>query len=157
MILNIQNEKKLPVYGKGENIRDWLYVEDHCSAIWSILEKGKVGETYNIGGENEWKNIELVNFLCEQMAEKLNKEKDYFKKLIEFVKDRPGHDQRYAINCDKIKSELGWKQTVDFEEGLSNTIDWYLKNDKWIEKILNKEYLNWIEENYRERGDNDEL
>ncbi|MBR2887328.1 MAG: dTDP-glucose 4,6-dehydratase, partial [Bacteroidales bacterium] len=115
LILNILAEKSLPVYGDGLNVRDWLYVEDHCSAIYTILTKGKVGETYNIGGENERTNIEIVNTVCEIMAEKHGKDKDYYKKLITFVKDRPGHDRRYAINCDKIKSQLGWKQSVNFE------------------------------------------
>jgi dTDP-glucose 4,6-dehydratase len=118
MILNILDEKLLPVYGDGRNVRDWLYVKDHCSAIWKILNQGKIGETYNIGGENEWENIRLVRFICEKIGQLQGKGKDYYKKLITFVKDRPGHDRRYAINCDKIKQELGWKQEVDVEEGL---------------------------------------
>jgi dTDP-glucose 4,6-dehydratase len=122
MILNILEEKDLPVYGDGKNVRDWLYVEDHCRAIWEILNKGKVGETYNIGGENEWENIKLVNFLYEKIAKIKGKNKDYYKRLINFIKDRPGHDRRYAINCDKIKRELSWKQQYDFEEGLNLTI-----------------------------------
>jgi dTDP-glucose 4,6-dehydratase len=122
IILNILEEKPLPLYGDGKNVRDWLYVEDHCRAIWEILNKGKVGETYNIGGENEWENIKLVNFLCEKIAKIKGKNKDYYKRLINFIKDRPGHDRRYAINCDKIKRELSWKQQYDFEEGLNLTI-----------------------------------
>ena len=148
MILNMLEEKPLPVYGDGKNIRDWLYVEDHCSAVWKIIISGKEGETYNIGGENEWTNIDLVNRLCEIVAEKVGKERDYFKKLITFVKDRPGHDRRYAINCDKIKKELGWKQSVSFDEGLSKTVDWYLGNSEWIEEVKSGEYRKWIERNY---------
>ena len=148
MILNMLEEKPLPVYGDGKNIRDWLYVEDHCSAVWKIIISGKEGETYNIGGENEWTNIDLVNRLCEIVAEKVGKERDYFKKLITFVKDRPGHDRRYAINCDKIKKELGWKQSVSFDEGLSKTVDWYLSNSEWIEEVKSGEYRKWIERNY---------
>ena len=148
MILNMLEEKPLPVYGDGKNIRDWLYVEDHCSAVWKIIISGKEGETYNIGGENEWTNIDLVNRLCEIVAEKVGKERDYFKKLITFVKDRPGHDRRYAINCDKIKKELGWKQSVSFDEGLSKTVDWYLGNSEWIEEVKSGEYRKWVERNY---------
>jgi len=151
MILNIRDEKPLPVYGDGKNVRDWLFVEDHSSAIWSILNKGKPGETYNIGGENEWENIKLVNVLCEKMAVMLGKEKDYYKNLITFVKDRPGHDWRYAINCDKIKKELGWNQSVDFDEGLEITIHWYLDNDAWIHNVQSGEYKNWIAKNYGKR------
>jgi len=151
MIMNIRDGKKLPVYGDGRNIRDWLYVDDHNSAVWAVVNKGSNGETYNIGGENEWENIRLVNTLCEKMAVKLGKEKDYFKSLIEYVKDRPGHDRRYAINCDKIKNELGWKQDYDFEKGLELTIDWYLDNDEWISRVRSGEYRKWIEKNYGSR------
>jgi len=151
MIMNIRDGKKLPVYGDGKNIRDWLYVDDHNSAVWAVVNKGRNGETYNIGGENEWENIRLVNTLCEKMAQKMGKEKDYFKSLIEYVKDRPGHDRRYAINCDKIKGELGWKQDYDFEKGLELTIDWYLSNDEWISRVRSGEYRKWIEKNYGNR------
>lgn len=151
LILNILAEKPLPVYGDGLNVRDWLYVEDHCSAIYTILTKGKVGETYNIGGENERTNIEIVNTVCEIMAEKHGKEKDFYKKLITFVKDRPGHDRRYAINCDKIKSELGWKQSVNFEQGIRKTVEWYLSNAQWIKNVQSGEYKNWINKNYEKR------
>lgn len=143
MILNIKDKKPLPVYGDGKNIRDWLYVDDHNSAIWLIVNKGRVGETYNIGGENEWENIKLVNRLCEKMGEG--------KELITFVKDRPGHDLRYAINCDKIKKELGWRRAVDFDSGLSKTIEWYLENDAWIDNVRAGEYKNWLNRNYKER------
>ncbi|HRX49683.1 MAG TPA: dTDP-glucose 4,6-dehydratase [Spirochaetota bacterium] len=151
MIMNIRDGKKLPVYGDGKNIRDWLYVDDHNSAVWAVVNKGRNGETYNIGGENEWENIRLVNTLCEKMAQKMGKEKDYYKSLIEYVKDRPGHDRRYAINCDKIKGELGWKQDYDFEKGLELTIDWYLSNDEWISRVRSGEYRKWIEKNYGNR------
>ncbi len=154
MILNMLEEKPLPVYGDGKNVRDWLYVEDHCSAIWLIITKSKIGETYNIGGENEWENIRLVKKLCEIVAEKTGKKKDYYKKLITFVKDRPGHDRRYAINCDKIKKTLKWKQSVTFEEGLKSTVSWYLENQEWIKSIKSiksGDYLEWIKKNYKDR------
>ena len=149
MIFNILEEENLPVYGDGRNIRDWLYVEDHCQAVWTILNHGKTGETYNIGGENEWENIKLVNLLCEKIGQLHGKDKDYYKKLIAFVRDRPGHDRRYAINCDKIKQELNWKQEVDIEEGLGMTIKWYMNNLKWVDKVKSGEYKKWLEKNYR--------
>jgi dTDP-glucose 4,6-dehydratase len=151
IVMNIKDGKKLPVYGDGKNIRDWLYVDDHNSAVWAVVNKGRDGETYNIGGENEWENIRLVNTLCEKMALKLGKDKEHFKSLIEYVKDRPGHDRRYAINCDKIKSELGWKQAFDFDKGLDLTIEWYLSNDEWISRVRSGEYRKWIEKNYGSR------
>jgi dTDP-glucose 4,6-dehydratase len=151
MIMNIKDEKPLPVYGDGKNIRDWLYVEDHNSAVWMIMKKGRSGETYNIGGENEWENIKLVHELCVLMEKSLGKPAGYYTKLISFVKDRPGHDRRYAINCDKIKQDLGWKQSVDFGEGLSRTVAWYLENQGWIESIRSGDYLKWIEKNYSSR------
>jgi len=151
IILNILEGKSLPVYGDGKNIRDWLYVEDHCRAIWTILNKGDVGSTYNIGGENEWENIKLVNYLCEKIAKIKGKDKDYYKKLIVFVKDRPGHDRRYAINCDKIKRELGWKQQYNFEEDLEMTIKWYIENQDWVDRVRSGEYKKWLEKNYRLR------
>ncbi len=127
MILNMMDGKPLPVYGDGKNVRDWLYVEDHCSAIWLILQKGRLCETYNVGGENEWENVKLVNVLCEKVAEATGKDKNHYKKLITYVKDRLGHDKRYAISCDKIKSELAWRQEKTFEDGLGITVDWYIK------------------------------
>ncbi len=151
MILNIKNMKELPVYGDGKNIRDWVYVEDHNSAVWKIINNGKPGETYNIGGDNEWENIRLVETLCEKMAVLNDEKKDAYKHLISFIKDRPGHDRRYAINCDKIKQELHWEQSVSFEQGLDLTIDWYLKNDEWIRHIYSGEYRNWIKQNYENR------
>lgn len=152
MINNMLENKPLPIYGKGLNVRDWLYVEDHCRAIWKIINKGQRGETYNIGGENEIKNIDIVNTLCERMAYIKGKDKDYYKRLITYVKDRPGHDWRYAINMDKIKSELDFKLSDTFEEGITKTIEWYLDNPKWIENIKSGEYQKWIEKNYEERG-----
>ena len=151
MIENMLGEKLLPVYGNGKNIRDWLYVEDHNRAVWAVMRDGKLGETYNIGGENEWENIKLVHSLCEIVASETGRNKDYFKKLISYVEDRPGHDQRYAINCDKLKNELGWKQSVTFEEGLVKTVQWYLQNRSWIENIKSGEYMKWMEKNYSRR------
>jgi len=151
MILNILEEKSLPVYGDGRNVRDWLYVEDHCGAIWEILNKGRCGETYNIGGENEWENIKLVNFLCEKVAKIKGKDEDYYKRLITFVKDRPGHDRRYAINCDKIKQELNWRQKFDFEKGLDMTIKWYLNHQDWVNRVKSGDYRKWMEKNYKVR------
>lgn len=151
MILNMKDEKPLPVYGDGKNVRDWLYVEDHCSAIWLVLQQGCLGETYNVGGENEWENIKLLNVLCEKVAEATGKSEDHYKKLIMFVKDRAGHDRRYAINCDKIKSELGWKQKYDFTGGLKNTLAWYMENPTWINNIHTGAYKSWINKNYSAR------
>ena len=151
MILNMLEEKPLPVYGDGKNVRDWLYVEDHCSGVWLVVNNGTEGETYNIGGENEWHNIDLVKRLCEIVAVKKGKDTDYYKKLITFVNDRPGHDRRYAINCDKIKHELGWKQSVTFDEGLDKTVEWYLHNQKWIENVKSGQYRQWVEINYGKR------
>ncbi|MBN2694609.1 dTDP-glucose 4,6-dehydratase [bacterium] len=148
MINNMLEEKPLPVYGDGLNVRDWLYVDDHCSGIWKIVKNGILGETYNIGGENEWTNIALLNKLCNIVAQKMEKPFGYYQKLITYVKDRAGHDRRYAINCDKIKSQLNWKQSLSFEEGLELTVDWYLNNKEWIENIKTGEYKKWLEINY---------
>ena len=150
-INNIRNNKELPVYGKGENIRDWLYVVDHAKAIDLVYHKGRVGETYNIGGDNEWKNIDLIRELCELMDKKLNRKTGASSELITFVKDRAGHDMRYAIDCSKIKNELGWKPEVNFEEGLSLTIDWYLSNDEWIKHVITGEYEEYYRKQYLER------
>ena len=151
MILNMIEGKPLPVYGDGKNIRDWLFVEDHNSAVWDVMRNGKTGETYNIGGENEWENIKLLNDLIDIVAVKAKIDSAKIRDTITFVKDRPGHDRRYAIDCSKIKRELGWKQTVSFEEGLAHTVDWYLANPKWIESIRSGEYQKWVETNYGER------
>jgi len=151
MIEKMIDEQPLPVYGNGKNIRDWLYVEDHNTAVWTVMQNGRFGETYNIGGENEWENLKLVHSLCEVVAKETGKDKEYYKKLISFVKDRPGHDQRYAINCDKLKLELRWKQSVTFDEGLKQTVRWYLENREWTDNIKSGEYLNWMELNYNKR------
>lgn len=154
MILNMIQGKPLPVYGDGKNIRDWLYVEDHASAVWTILQKGSVGQTYNIGGENEWTNIELVKYLCDimqQLKPIAHETLQRYEDLITFVKDRPGHDRRYAINCDKIKKELGWMQSVSFDEGLRKTVQWYLDNMQWVVHVQTGEYKEWLEINYNAR------
>ncbi|MCL2844670.1 MAG: dTDP-glucose 4,6-dehydratase [Chitinivibrionia bacterium] len=151
MIENMLEEKPLPVYGDGKNVRDWLFVEDHNSAVWAIMQSGRTGECYNIGGENEWENLKLVNVLCETVAEISGKDKDYYKKLINFVKDRPGHDRRYAIDCSKIKAELGWKQDYTFDDGLKKTVEWYFNNREWVKNIKSGEYKNWMEKNYGDR------
>ncbi len=151
IISNALDEKPLPIYGDGKNIRDWLFVQDHASAIYAILEKGTLGETYNIGGECEKQNIELVKDICSILDKIKPRKNAKYADLISFVKDRAGHDRRYAINCDKIKKELNWKQSVTFEEGLSKTINWYLNNEDWISDIKSGEYKNWINKNYSNR------
>ena len=152
MINNIKNNKPLPVYGKGENIRDWLYVEDHAAAIDLIYHKGGIGETYNIGGNNEWKNIDLVRLLCRIMDRKLGRKEGSSEKLITFVKDRPGHDFRYSIDSSKLRNELGWQPSVSFEEGLEKTVDWYLENTRWLENVVSGEYEKYYEKMYLKRG-----
>lgn len=147
-INNIINNKPLPVYGDGNYIRDWLYVEDHARAIDMVFHKGKNKETYNIGGFNEWKNIDLVKLMCNQMDEILNRPNGSSENLITFVKDRPGHDLRYAIDATKIKTELGWKPTVTFEEGLKKTINWYLENKDWLNHITSGEYQDYYKKQY---------
>ncbi len=151
MILNMQQGKSLPVYGAGTNIRDWIYVEDHNRAVWLILQNGAAGEKYNIGGENEWQNITLLEKLIETAAPELKKSADDIRKTITHVKDRPGHDQRYAIDCAKIKRELGWERKMTFERGLALTVRWNLTHPDWIRRILNGEYMQWVEKNYGER------
>jgi dTDP-glucose 4,6-dehydratase len=147
-INNIINNNPLPVYGDGNYTRDWLYVQDHARAIDLVFHKGKNKETYNIGGFNEWKNIDLVRLLCKQMDEKLKRPKDTSEKLITYVKDRPGHDLRYAIDATKINKELGWEPSVTFEEGLSITIDWYLNNGHWLDNVVNGEYKKYYNKQY---------
>ncbi|MFZ5552253.1 MAG: dTDP-glucose 4,6-dehydratase [Bacteroidota bacterium] len=148
LINNIRQSKPLPVYGKGENVRDWLFVEDHALAIDLILHKGKSGETYNIGASNEWKNIDLIRFLCKTMDVKMGREIGTSERLITFVKDRAGHDLRYAIDASKMKNELGWKPSVSFEEGLEKTVDWYMNNRSWMERITSGEYQKYYESQY---------
>ena len=147
-INNIINNKALPVYGDGKYTRDWLYVVDHAIAIDTILHNGKKKETYNIGGFNEWQNIDLIKLLCSLIDQKLNKPEGSSEKLITYVKDRPGHDLRYAIDANKLNKELGWKPTVTFEQGLSKTIDWYLDNEQWMQNIVNGDYENYYENHY---------
>jgi dTDP-glucose 4,6-dehydratase len=151
MINNIKNKKNLPVYGKGLNIRDWLWVEDHASAIDKIFHKGKVGETYNIGGKNEWKNIDIVHTLCRIMDKKMGREDGESAKLITFVKDRAGHDMRYAIDPTKLENELNWTPSITFEEGLEKTVDWYLANTEWMERITSGAYQAYYENQYEKR------
>ena len=147
-INNIKNNKPIPIYGKGENIRDWLYVVDHARAIDVIYHQGVNGETYNIGGNNEWTNIDLIHKLCEIMDRKLNREPGTSVKLITFVKDRAGHDLRYAIDSSKLQRELGWTPSLQFEEGLSRTIDWYLHNEEWLNEVTSGAYLDYYEKMY---------
>ncbi len=147
-INNIKNNKPLPIYGKGENIRDWLFVEDHASAIDLIYNEGKNGETYNIGGHNEWTNIDLVKLLCKVMDKKLGRKAGDSEKSITYVTDRAGHDLRYAIDATKIEKELGWKPSLQFEEGLTKTVDWYLENENWLKNVTSGGYLDYYKEHY---------
>lgn len=149
-INNIKNNKPLPVYGKGENIRDWLYVVDHARAIDVVFHSGKNGETYNIGGFNEWKNIDIVRLLCKIMDRKLDREAGTSEQLITFVKDRAGHDHRYAIDASKIQKELGWEPSLQFEEGIEKTIDWYLANETWLSNVTSGNYQKYYEKHYEE-------
>lgn len=151
IIHNIKHKKPLPVYGKGENVRDWLWVEDHADAIDLIFHKGKNGETYCIGGNNEWKNIDVVKLVCRLMDDKLGRAKGENEKLITFVTDRPGHDARYAIDASKLKKELNWEPTQPFEELLSKTIDWYLANENWLNGLTSGDYLNYYDKQYAQR------
>ena len=147
-INNIINNRSLPVYGDGDYTRDWLYVKDHAIAIDHIFHKGKNHETYNIGGFNEWKNLDLVKLLCSLMDQKLGRAKGSSEKLITFVEDRPGHDKRYAIDASKLKKELGWTPSVTFEKGLSKTIDWFLENKKWLENVISGDYVEYYQKQY---------
>lgn len=151
MIHNIQNNKPLPVYGKGENVRDWLWVEDHARAIDTIFHKGRIGESYNVGGLNEWTNIELVRFLCRLMDSKLSRAEGTSEQLITFVTDRKGHDLRYAIDASKLENELGWKPSITFEEGLEKTVDWYLANADWVNKVTSGAYKTYYSNMYENR------
>jgi dTDP-glucose 4,6-dehydratase len=150
-INNIKQNHPVPVYGKGENVRDWLYVEDHALAIDLIFHEGKNGDTYNIGGENEWKNIDLIYLLCSIMDKKLGRPEGTSEKLITFVKDRAGHDLRYAIDSAKITRELGWSPSVDFAKGLEKTVEWYLANEKWMSAIISGEYQEYYKTQYQHR------
>lgn len=150
-INNIKNEKPVPVYGKGDNIRDWLFVEDHAIAIDLIFHQGRLGETYNIGGDNEWKNIDLIHLLCKIMDEELGRESGSSAKLITFVKDRAGHDMRYAIDFSKLNKELGWKPSLNFEDGLRKTVQWYLSNKVWLDEVTSGNYQKYYETQYVKR------
>jgi dTDP-glucose 4,6-dehydratase len=151
MINNIKNNKPLPVYGKGENVRDWLYVDDHARAIDVIFHKGKTGDSYNVGGFNEWKNIDIVHLLCDMMDKKLKRAAGTSAALITYVKDRPGHDLRYAIDAGKLNRELGWKPSLQFEEGLEKTVDWYLQNEEWIKHVTSGDYQHYYADQYVKR------
>ena len=152
VILNALAGKQLPVYGDGSNVRDWLFVEDHCSAIRAVLERGRLGETYNIGGNSERKNIDVVQTICDLVDEyRPDAAIGSRRSLITFVTDRPGHDRRYAINATKLKTELGWQPAARFEEGLRKTVEWYLENTAWVESVRTGAYLDWIRQNYDER------
>jgi len=150
-INNIKSGKALPLYGKGENVRDWLWVEDHARAIDTIYYHGKIGETYNIGGHNEWSNISLVRLLCRIMDDRLGRNAGSSEELISFVTDRAGHDMRYAIDASKLKQELGWVPSITFEEGLAKTVDWYLSNGDWLEEVTSGAYQDYYEDHYGKR------
>jgi dTDP-glucose 4,6-dehydratase len=150
-IHNIKNNKPIPIYGKGENIRDWLYVEDHAAAIDLIYHRAADGTTYNIGGHNEWTNINLIRLLCRIMDRKLNRRPGSSEQLITFVKDRAGHDLRYAIDSSKIQKELGWKPSLKFDEGLERTVDWYLANEEWMQNVTSGDYQKYYQEQYHKR------
>ncbi|MFM2207685.1 MAG: hypothetical protein RL213_1660 [Bacteroidota bacterium] len=150
-IHNIRNGKPVPVYGTGENIRDWLYVIDHAAAIDLVFHQAAVGKTYNIGGHNEWKNIDLIRVLCRIMDRKLGRSQGESESLITFVKDRAGHDLRYAIDASSIQKELGWKPSLVFEEGLEATVDWYLANEEWLSRVTSGDYLHYYEQQYHRR------
>jgi dTDP-glucose 4,6-dehydratase len=150
-INNIKHSKPVPVYGKGENIRDWLYVEDHAKAIDLIFHKGQTGETYNIGGNNEWKNIDLINLLCKIMDKKLNRKEGESASLITYVKDRAGHDLRYAIDASKLSSQLGWQHEISFAQGLEKTVEWYLANTQWLDHVISGDYAKYYEQQYIKR------
>lgn len=150
-INNIKNNRPIPVYGKGENVRDWLFVDDHARAIDVILHKGKVGETYNIGGFNEWKNIDLIHVLCKVMDEKLGRTPGASASLITFVTDRAGHDLRYAIDATKLNTELGWQPSLQFEEGIAKTVDWYLANEAWLNNVTSGDYKKYYDNQYAAR------
>jgi len=151
MILNMLEGKALPVYGDGKNIRDWLHVEDHCSAIWTIMSQGEAGRRYNIGGDREMENIGLISSLIEIVAEETGRDAGAMRALITYVRDRPGHDRRYAMDCSRLKTELGWRREHSLDEGLRATVRWYLANADWCEHVRSGEYRHWLEKNYGRR------
>lgn len=153
MILNALERKPLPIYGQGLNVRDWLYVEDHCEAIWTVIEKGQIGRTYNIGGNTEKRNIDVVDTLCRIVAEATGTEVDELLKLKEFVTDRPGHDLRYAIDATRICEECGWEPRETFDTGIEKTVAWYLSNEDWVNEVRSGDYRKWIEANYDDRAE----
>jgi dTDP-glucose 4,6-dehydratase len=150
MIMNALEGQSLPVYGDGKNVRDWLYVRDHCTAVWTIMTKGTRGETYNVGGRNEMQNLDVVGIICDTLDEVAGKLEghDHRRDLITFVKDRPGHDHRYAIDCSKLERDLGWMPDESFETGIQKTINWYLENGKWIDSVRSGDYQEWIKKHY---------
>ncbi|HTP66223.1 MAG TPA: GDP-mannose 4,6-dehydratase, partial [Geobacteraceae bacterium] len=148
---NIMGKRALPVYGDGLNVRDWLHVKDHSAAIETVLKKGRPGAVYNIGGNNEWRNIDIVNLICDLLDGKLGRSAGENRRLIAFVKDRPGHDRRYAIDAAKIKRELGWEPSYTFERGIAETIDWYLENQEWVAEVTSGAYREYYEKQYSER------
>ncbi|MEM7135844.1 MAG: dTDP-glucose 4,6-dehydratase [Myxococcota bacterium] len=152
MILNALERKPLPIYGQGVNVRDWLYVEDHCEAIWQVIERGQVGRTYNIGGGNEMKNIDVVDTLCKIVAEETNSDVDELLGLKKFVEDRPGHDLRYAIDATRVQEECGWKPRESFDTGIRKTVQWYLSNEDWVQDVRSGEYRKWMDLNYGQRA-----
>jgi dTDP-glucose 4,6-dehydratase len=152
VILNAQDGKPLPVYGRGENVRDWLYVEDHCHAIWAVIERGQIGGTYNIGGRSERKNLDVVQTICRLVAAEKGLPAKQLLDLIQFVEDRPGHDLRYAIDPTKVTHECNFSPKENFESGLAKTVRWYLENESWVRSVRSGEYRAWIEKNYAERG-----
>ena len=154
MIHNALNDRPLPIYGNGQQIRDWLYVGDHCAAIRRVLEAGKVGEVYNIGGWSEKANIEVVHTLCDILDKEKPKKSGSYRDQITFVQDRLGHDVRYAIDATKIERELGWKPAETFETGIKKTVAWYLTHQDWVNNVTSGEYKNWVSTNYKERGEN---
>jgi dTDP-glucose 4,6-dehydratase len=151
MILNCLNQKPLPVYGNGSNVRDWLFVDDHAKALWMLLKQGVKSETYNIGGKSEWRNIDLIQEIIKRLAKINNVPTENYSKLITYVKDRPGHDFRYAIDCSKIEKEIGWEPDHTFENGIEETIQWYLNNSDWIENVQSGSYQKWLDTNYADR------
>jgi len=155
MILNALEGRTLPIYGEGENVRDWLFVTDHCEAIWAVIQRGVIGETYNIGGHNEMTNLEVVDRICDLVAEETGRDAAELRALKEFVKDRPGHDMRYAIDASKIERELGWTPRETFESGLRKTVRWYLEHDAWVDEVRSGTYRDWIERNYGDRGEDE--
>jgi dTDP-glucose 4,6-dehydratase len=152
VILNALEGKPLPIYGQGLNVRDWLYVDDHCEAIWTVIERGRFGETYNVGGDSEHRNVDVVRALCQVVASETGRDRGELEASIQFVADRPGHDLRYAIDASKLRVECGWAPRESFESGLRKTVRWYLDNERWVASVKSGEYRRWIDENYTRRG-----